>query len=129
MFIRERLNRAYSTSTYFWAKAVAELPILVVMPAILVSSSYFVLGLQSSPAWKFWAQRNIILINWFITLHKINSWQYHRSDDNWSRIWACGFYFHSFNRAGDVGCHHTSYPNDAFCRIFRQSRENPILFL
>ena len=60
IFIRERLNKTYATSAYFWAKAAAELPVLLALPTILVAVSYYVIGLNN-PAYKFFILSNSLL--------------------------------------------------------------------
>lgn len=57
IFIRERMNKTYDTSAYFWAKAFAELPVLIAQPTLLIGMSYYVIGLNN-PAYKFFLLSN-----------------------------------------------------------------------
>ena len=60
IFVRERLSRSYSTSSYFWAKAAAELPLLALQPTVMVAITYFAAPLDRTPA-KFFILCKLLL--------------------------------------------------------------------
>lgn len=45
VFLRERLNHTYTTSSYFWGRTSSGFPIDLLFPLINVSIVYFVIGL------------------------------------------------------------------------------------
>lgn len=47
VFIRERLSNTYSTSAYFLAKSVAELPVDMFLPFLMVTICYFAIHLDN----------------------------------------------------------------------------------
>lgn len=46
IFLREHFNGAYRTDTYFITKQLAELPIFLIFPAVLVTIMYWMIGLN-----------------------------------------------------------------------------------
>eukprot|EP01017_Pseudomicrothorax_dubius_P021024 TRINITY_DN22767_c0_g1_i1.p1 TRINITY_DN22767_c0_g1~~TRINITY_DN22767_c0_g1_i1.p1 ORF type:complete len:251 (-),score=4.17 TRINITY_DN22767_c0_g1_i1:40-792(-) len=53
-FIRERVNKQYQVSSYFWAKSLSELPFQILWPWIQITITYFGVGLNSYFAYKYW---------------------------------------------------------------------------
>jgi len=47
VFLRERLTKSYSAGAYFWAKAVSELPFLMLYPLLLILPIYWFIGLNT----------------------------------------------------------------------------------
>lgn len=58
VYIRERLSKSYTSSAYFWGRATAELPILVMFPILLSVLVYFPNGLNLESAGKYFIFRN-----------------------------------------------------------------------
>lgn len=53
MFIRERLNKSYSVSSYFLGKNFAELPFQIIIPIITICILYYSVGLNDYNIDKF----------------------------------------------------------------------------
>ena len=47
------MNKSYTTSAYFWAKIVSDLPFLILYPLILANTVYFVIHLNEQSEEKF----------------------------------------------------------------------------
>jgi len=52
VFLRERLNRTYRTSSYFWGRSLSSLPFELIFPTLLVSIVYYAIGLDEQYPWK-----------------------------------------------------------------------------
>lgn len=59
VFLRERLNHTYTTSTYFWGRTSSGFPIDLLFPLINVSIVYFTIGLADDVG-KFFLLGSII---------------------------------------------------------------------
>lgn len=128
IFIRERLSKTYSTSAYFWANAVAELPLLIAQPVILVAPSYFVIQLHTSAASYFllrerWLSLSVLLTTFIISCYY--DLLYHCR----LRLWATSINVCTFDGTRDDDSSYPYNSNDAVRWIFRQSGEYPLLFL
>lgn len=62
IFLRERASKNYDTSAYYWARAAAEIPLLVIQPVLLVMPSYYVIGLHN-PAYKYFVMSKLTFLN------------------------------------------------------------------
>ncbi|XP_068243394.1 protein white-like [Palaemon carinicauda] len=61
IFLREHFNGMYRTDVYFLAKNVAEIPLSVVTPIVLISISYFMVGMNPL-AERFFIAMGIIVV-------------------------------------------------------------------
>ncbi len=48
VFMREHYNGTYRTDVYYLAKTTAELPLYICLPAIFLSISYWMIGMNPS---------------------------------------------------------------------------------
>lgn len=59
------MSKSYTPSAYFWGRAVAELPILVMFPILLSVMIYFAIELNSSSAAKYFIFLALHVLGWF----------------------------------------------------------------
>lgn len=53
LFLRERLNKTYSTSAYFWGRTTSDFFLHLIFPFLSVLIPYFIIGLSLVNAGKF----------------------------------------------------------------------------
>jgi len=53
VFLREVNNNMYSVSAYFWSKIFTEFPVSLAIPIILITVSYYIIGMNTNLAHKF----------------------------------------------------------------------------
>jgi ATP-binding cassette, subfamily G (WHITE), member 2 len=53
VFLREVNNNMYTVSAYFWSKIFTEFPVSFLVPFILVTVSYFIIGFNTEIAYKY----------------------------------------------------------------------------
>eukprot|EP01017_Pseudomicrothorax_dubius_P038215 TRINITY_DN5697_c0_g2_i1.p1 TRINITY_DN5697_c0_g2~~TRINITY_DN5697_c0_g2_i1.p1 ORF type:complete len:357 (-),score=45.35 TRINITY_DN5697_c0_g2_i1:26-1096(-) len=54
LFLRERLNKQYTVSAYFWGRSLSDIPFHIITPMIELSIIYFGTGLSTSLPEKYW---------------------------------------------------------------------------
>ena len=64
LFMREKLNKTYSTGSYFWGKSLADLPFDFCYPLVTVSIIYFVVGLNQEYIEKFFILCGICILTY-----------------------------------------------------------------
>ena len=65
LYLRERLNRSYTTGAYFWGKNLAEFPFHILFATIFVAIAYFGIGLNTDETYKFFVNLLIMNIGYF----------------------------------------------------------------
>lgn len=58
LFLRERINRSYTVSAYFWARSLAEFPFQLIYPSIPVLIVYYVIKLNETSVSNFFTLSN-----------------------------------------------------------------------
>lgn len=53
LFIREKMNRTYSLSAYYWGKTSSEFPFHILFATLVITIVYFVIGLNDTSISKF----------------------------------------------------------------------------
>lgn len=78
VFLREHRNGMYRTDVYFICKTLAEAPIFIIMPILLTSICYFMIGLNSTGPRFFIACGVLVLVaNVAISFGNYNSNTYY----------------------------------------------------
>eukprot|EP01017_Pseudomicrothorax_dubius_P022641 TRINITY_DN24484_c0_g1_i1.p1 TRINITY_DN24484_c0_g1~~TRINITY_DN24484_c0_g1_i1.p1 ORF type:complete len:340 (+),score=44.52 TRINITY_DN24484_c0_g1_i1:60-1022(+) len=65
LFLRERQNKQYSVTAFFWGKSMSEMPFHIIWPWIEISIVYFGCGLSTSLTEKYWIAVLLALIGFF----------------------------------------------------------------